>query len=151
MDSNMKVTPKVSRLSTNEDTENDPLVYALYMQLQLNYLERMIDLSRIKMHEDLEFVHFFEIYILKENDLYRVITGRSHIHEVFLGKKHYGDAFIVDKNKENINPRMNISVYEKIEMNKTYKIFDIPKIVFDFNKLFKDVENEELALEIIKF
>jgi hypothetical protein len=108
----------------------------------------MIDLSRIEMHEDLELFHYFGIHIFKENDAYRVITGRGHMHEIYKGDNHYGDAFIIDQNKEHLNPRMNISIYEKMEMDKTYKIIDIPKIVFDFNQLFKDVEKEKLALEI---
>jgi hypothetical protein len=144
----MKVTPRIAKYIINQEPEDDQIINDLYIQLKLNYYEKMIDLSRIEMHEDLELFHYFGIHIFKENDGYRVITGRGHMHEIYKGDNHYGDAFIIDQNKEHINPRMNISIYEKMEMDRQYKIIDIPKIIFDFNQLFKDVEKEKLALEI---
>lgn len=147
----MKVTPRVSKLTTNIDTENDKSVHELYIQLKLNYYEKILDLSRIEMHSDLELIHYFGIYIYKENDIYHVITGRSHINEIYKGEKHYGDVFIVDSKKTHPNPRMNLSCYEKMEIKKTCKVLDIPKILFDFNQLFKDVEKESITLEITQF
>lgn len=145
----MKVKPMLSKYTNMQDTEDDQMINDLYIQLKLNYYEKILDLSRVEMHEDLELFHYFGIHIFKENDGYRVITGRGHLHEIYKGTVHYGDAFIIDQNKEQINPRMNLSCYEKMGMDKIYKTIDIPKIVFDFNQLFKDVENEKLSLEII--
>lgn len=147
----MKVTPKVSKLTTNIDTENDKSVYELYLQLKIKYYEKILDLSRIEMHSDLELIHYFGIYIYKENDIYHVITGRSHINEIYKGEKHYGNVFIIDKNKDHPNPRMNISCYEKMELKKEYKILNVTKILFDFDQLFKDVGKENIVLEITKF
>lgn len=144
----MKVTPKVSKLTTNIDTEHDKSIHELYIQLKLNYYEKMLDLSRIEMHADLELIHYFGIYIYKENDIYHVITGRTHINEIYKGENHYGDVFIIDSSKEHPNPRMNLSCYEKMELKKEYKILDIPKVLFDFNQLFKYVEQENIILEI---
>jgi hypothetical protein len=145
----MRIKPMLSKYTNNQDTKEDQLINDLYIQLKLNYYEKMLDLSRIEMHEDLELFHYFGIHIFKENDGYRVITGRGHLHEIYKGEDHYGDAFIIDQNKEHLNPRMNLSCYEKMEMDKIYKTIDIPKIVFDFNQLFKDIEKERIALEII--
>lgn len=141
----MKVTPRVLKLQTNIDTENDKSVYETYLQLKLKYYEKMLDLSRIEMHSDLELIHYFGIYIYKENDIYHVITGRSHINEIYKGQIHYGDVFITDSSKTHQNPRMNLSCYEKMEMKKIYKVLDIPKILFDFDQLFKDVKRENNA------
>ena len=51
----MKVSPKVSLLSTNEDTENNQDVYDVYLALKLNYFNRMFELSKMEMHNDLEY------------------------------------------------------------------------------------------------
>lgn len=144
----MKVTPKVLKLQTNIDTENDKSVYETYLQLKLNYYEKILDLSRIEMHSDLELIHHFGIDIYKENDIYHVITGRHHINEIYKNGEHYGDVFIIDNNKTHPNPRMNLSCYEKMEMDKEYKILDVQKVLFDFNQLFNDVEKEKITLEI---
>lgn len=144
----MKVTPRIAKYIINQDIEDSQIINDLYTQLKLTYYEKILDLSRVEMHEDLELFHYFGIHILKEIDGYRVVTGRGHMHEIYKGRDHYGDVFIIDQHKEHLNPRMNISIYEKMEMDKKYKIIDIPKIVFDFNQLFKNVEHEKLALEI---
>lgn len=147
----MKVSPKVSLLSTNEDTENNQDVYDVYLALKLNYFNRMFELSKMEMHNDLEFVHHFSIYILKEDDKYRVFTCRSHIHEVYKGGVHFGDAFIINENKKAETARKNLSVYETVEMDKEYTTLNIKEIVSDFNNIFKDVEKEKLSLELIVF
>ena len=38
VESNMKVTPIISILMTNEETKNDQLVKDIFIQLKLNYL-----------------------------------------------------------------------------------------------------------------
>lgn len=145
----MKVTPRIAKYIKNQDQEDAQNFNDLYIQLKLNYYEKILNLSRVEMHEDLELFHYFGIHIFKENYDYRIITSSGHMHEIYKGRNHYGDAFIIDQNKEHLNPKMNLSCYEKMGMDKIYKTIDIPKIVFDFNQLFKDVENEKLSLEII--
>lgn len=148
MESNMKVTPIISILMTNEETKNDQLVKDIFIQLKLNYLEKIMNFSRFYMHKNLEFRHYFSIYILKENDKYRVITCKSHIHEVYIAGKHYGDAFIIDDNNNKSKNKNSMSIYEGMFMDKEYQNIDISKIIFDFNQLFKDVEKEKISLEI---
>lgn len=147
----MKVTLRSPELISYDNEINKEDIKSIYLALKLCYFERMFELSKLEMHTDLEFIHYFSIYILKENEKYRVITGRDHLSEIYKGKVRYGDCFIIDQNKQNENPRMNISIYEKMEMDKEYTTLNVNTIVSDFNNIFKSVEKEKLGLEIIVF
>lgn len=144
----MKVSPKVSKLITDNDTKDDKLVHELFLQIKLNYFEQMQNLARLKINEELELIHYFIIYILKEDECYRVITYRSHMHEVYKNCLHYGDVFLINENLPHKNSRNNLSVYDDIAMDKLYKTLDINKVIFDFNQIFKNVEDEKISLEI---
>jgi hypothetical protein len=144
----MKIIPCIGK-TFNDDTAPDPEIYTLFNNLIIIYLTQIINLSKLSMHDDLILKHYFSVYILKEIDSYRVVTCRSHIHEVYLGKEHYGNAVIIDENATVLNK--NRSIYDTMEMDNSYKVLDINKIVFDFKQIFKHADQEKVLIEIIKF
>lgn len=146
----MKIIPVVSNLVTNNDTIDDPLVIELYLQIKLSYYEKILELSKIEMHPDLEFIHRFEINIYKEDNYYKVNTGRTERHEINRHGEYYGDVFIEDANKTKKHPNNYWSAYEFMELSKTYKIIVIDRVIDDFNKLFTNVKNEIIVLNIIR-
>lgn len=146
----MKIIPVVSNLVTNNDTIDDPLVIELYLQIKLSYYEKILELSKIEMHPDLEFIHRFEINIYKEDNYYKVNTGRTERHEINRHGEYYGDVFIEDANKTKKYPNNYWSAYEFMELSKTYKTLIIDRVIDDFNKLFINVNNEKIMLNIIR-
>lgn len=151
----MIVIPEVPNLVTNDDTINDPLVIELYKQLKLSYYEKILDLSKIEMHhngyDDLEFIHRFEIHIYKEDDNYRITTGRQgERHEINRNGNYYGDVFIEDENKTKEYPKSYWSVYEFMDFSKAYKNPDVDRVIDDFNQLFSNVNSERIVLKIIR-
>jgi len=146
----MKIIPVVSDLVTNDDTINDPLVIELYKNLKLSYYEKILNLSKIEMHDDLEFIHRFEINIYKDEGNYKVNTGRTDRHEINKHGDYYGDVFIEDANKIKKYPNNYWSAYEFMELSKTYKTIIIDRVVDDFNELFSNVNNEIIVLNIIR-